>query len=239
MDPGAHRLELDETGSTSLVKAIGNDDREGLDLNLDDFTQVQSDGTTACGCWIYSGVFPSPEENRAHKRQPEGRYGRGWGYAWPHDRRILYNRASCDRIGKPYPGSKRIVWWDEQAKRWTGHDVPDVPVATDGPDSSVSAMPTLIANVVAIADVPVDELVARVSRDLGEVVDQELRSRHASPTRTRPSSRTSASSASAPPSCSTGTRTACTSTPSSAAATPRTCWTSWATAPAGRSGRFR
>jgi formate dehydrogenase major subunit len=49
--------------------------------------------------------------------------------------RILYNRASCDRNGKPYPGSKPIVWWDEQAKRWTGHDVPDVPVLTDGPDT--------------------------------------------------------------------------------------------------------
>jgi formate dehydrogenase major subunit len=47
--------------------------------------------------------------------------------------RILYNRASCDRQGKPYPGSKPIVWWDEQAKRWTGYDVPDVPVLTDGP----------------------------------------------------------------------------------------------------------
>ena len=49
--------------------------------------------------------------------------------------RILYNRASCDRNGKPYPGSKPIVWWDEQAKRWTGWDVPDVPVVTDGPNT--------------------------------------------------------------------------------------------------------
>ena len=47
--------------------------------------------------------------------------------------RILYNRASCDRNGKPYRGSKPIVWWDEEAKRWTGYDVPDVPVQTDGP----------------------------------------------------------------------------------------------------------
>jgi formate dehydrogenase major subunit len=47
--------------------------------------------------------------------------------------RILYNRASCDRHGKPYPGSEPIVWWDEKAKRWAGHDVPDVPVLTDGP----------------------------------------------------------------------------------------------------------
>ena len=49
--------------------------------------------------------------------------------------RILYNRASCDRHGKPYPGSKPLVWWDEQKKQWTGHDVPDVPVLTDGPDT--------------------------------------------------------------------------------------------------------
>jgi formate dehydrogenase major subunit len=49
--------------------------------------------------------------------------------------RILYNRASCDEEGKPYPDSKPIVWWDKEAKRWTGHDVPDVPVATDGPDT--------------------------------------------------------------------------------------------------------
>ncbi|HZN40868.1 MAG TPA: formate dehydrogenase subunit alpha, partial [Planctomycetota bacterium] len=49
--------------------------------------------------------------------------------------RVLYNRASCDRHGKPYPGSKAIVWWDEQQKKWTGYDVPDVPSLTDGPDT--------------------------------------------------------------------------------------------------------
>jgi formate dehydrogenase major subunit len=57
----------------------------------------------------------------------------GFGWTWPNNMRILYNRASCDRHGRPYPGSKPIVWWDEQAKRWKGYDVPDVPVATDGP----------------------------------------------------------------------------------------------------------
>jgi formate dehydrogenase major subunit len=49
--------------------------------------------------------------------------------------RILYNRASCDRHGRPYPNSKPIVWWDPIAKRWTGYDIPDVPVLTDGPDT--------------------------------------------------------------------------------------------------------
>ena len=68
-------------------------------------------------------------------RKPTGGLGLypGFGWTWPNNLRILYNRASCDRHGKPYPGSKPIVWWDEQAKRWTGYDVPDVPVLTDGP----------------------------------------------------------------------------------------------------------
>ena len=57
----------------------------------------------------------------------------GFGWTWPNNMRILYNRASCDKDGKPYPGSKPIVWWDEQAKRWTGYDVPDVPVADRRP----------------------------------------------------------------------------------------------------------
>ena len=58
-----------------------------------------------------------------------------FGWAWPNNKRILYNRASCDRHGKPYPGSKPVVWWDEAAKQWTGYDVPDVRYPTDRPDS--------------------------------------------------------------------------------------------------------
>ena len=93
--------------------------------HLEDFTKAQADGSTACGCWIYSGVFPSPEENRARKREPEGRYGRGWGYAWPHDRRILYNRASARPDGAPWSERKKLVWWDAAEARWTGDDEPD------------------------------------------------------------------------------------------------------------------
>src|SRR4029077_19220415 len=58
-----------------------------------------------------------------------------FGWTWPNNMRILYNQASCDRHGKPYPGSKPLVWWDEKAKRWTGYDLPDVPVPTDGPNT--------------------------------------------------------------------------------------------------------
>src|SRR5688572_6573583 len=87
------------------------------------FTDLRADGSTSCGCWIYSGVFDG--ENKARQRAPKGRYGHGWGYAWPLDRRILYNRASARPDGKPWSERKALVWWDEAKREWTGHDVAD------------------------------------------------------------------------------------------------------------------
>jgi formate dehydrogenase major subunit len=89
------------------------------------FKELRDDGSTACGCWIYSGVFPEPGKNRAHQREPKGPYGHGWGFAWPSDRRILYNRASADPEGRPWSERKKLVWWDAEKQRWTGHDTPD------------------------------------------------------------------------------------------------------------------
>jgi len=87
------------------------------------FGDLQSDGSTSCGCWIYSGVFDG--SNKANARAAEGRYGHGWGYAWPLDRRILYNRASARPDGTPWSERKALVWWDEEKSEWTGHDVAD------------------------------------------------------------------------------------------------------------------
>ena len=89
------------------------------------FKELQADGSTACGCWIYSGVFPSPGKNLARQRQPKDLYGHGWGFAWPSDRRILYNRASARPDGRPWSERKKLVWWDPDEKKWTGLDVPD------------------------------------------------------------------------------------------------------------------
>ena len=58
---------------------------------------------------------------------PKGPYGHGWGYAWPADRRILYNRASARPDGQPWSEAKKLVWWDSHAGRWTGLDTPDFP----------------------------------------------------------------------------------------------------------------
>lgn len=98
--------------------------------HLSAFTELAADGSTACGCWIYAGVHPSPERNRAAERHAQGRYGHGWGFAWPADRRILYNRASARPDGKPWSDRKALVWWDPEAGTWTGDDTPDFPAAT-------------------------------------------------------------------------------------------------------------
>src|SRR4051794_9457545 len=97
------------------------------------FAQLKSDGSTACGCWIYSGVFANGV-NQARRREPgdvgtpEGYLSREWGWAWPANRRILYNRASADPDGKPWSERKKLIWWDEDQGKWTGYDVPDFPV---------------------------------------------------------------------------------------------------------------
>jgi formate dehydrogenase major subunit len=97
------------------------------------FTELKADGSTDCGCWIYSGIFPAPDRNIANSRHSQDFYGHGWAFAWPADRRILYNRASARPDGKPWSERKKLVWWDETQKKWTGLDVPDF-TATKPPD---------------------------------------------------------------------------------------------------------
>ena len=101
--------------------------------------ELQPDGSTSSGVWILAGIFAKGQNQSKARdsRTDPGDLGGypGFGWTWPNNMRVLYNRASCDRHGKPYPGSKPIVWWDEAAKRWTGYDVPDVPSLTDGPNT--------------------------------------------------------------------------------------------------------
>jgi len=93
-----------------------------------DFTELKADGSTACGSWIYSGVYPADGQNLAARREPGGYPWLNWGWAWPMNRRILYNRASADPDGQPWSERKQYVWWDAQTERWTGVDVPDFPI---------------------------------------------------------------------------------------------------------------
>jgi formate dehydrogenase major subunit len=91
------------------------------------FTDLKDDGSTACGCWIYSGSYDDGV-NQTARRKPgreQSWVAAEWGWAWPANRRILYNRASADPEGRPWSERKRYVWWDEEKRRWTGEDVPD------------------------------------------------------------------------------------------------------------------
>lgn len=94
---------------------------------VDGFTDLQADGSTACGCWIYSGCFAGGR-NLPARRKPGGEQSwvaPEWGWAWPANRRLLYNRASADPEGNPWSERKKYVWWDASQGKWEGCDVPD------------------------------------------------------------------------------------------------------------------
>ncbi len=100
---------------------------------LDKFADMKADGSTSGGCWIYTGVFAGGV-NRSDKRVPgseQDEVAAEWGWAWPMNRRILYNRASADPQGKPWSERKKYVWWDEDQRKWVGKDVPDFPLDRD------------------------------------------------------------------------------------------------------------
>ena len=101
------------------------------------FTDLKDDGSTASGGWVYCGVYPADGDNRARSRKADSPSNASsnhldWAWAWPSNRRTLYNRASADPEGKPWSEQKKMIWWNEGEEKWTGFDVPDF-VATKKP----------------------------------------------------------------------------------------------------------
>jgi formate dehydrogenase major subunit len=95
---------------------------------LPGFAWLKDDGTTSCGNWIYSGCWTEagPQLMRRGTEDPSGMgVYQNWAWAWPANRRVLYNRASCDPSGKPWDADRRQVWWNEATQTWVGNDVPD------------------------------------------------------------------------------------------------------------------
>ncbi|MET3355771.1 UNVERIFIED_ORG: formate dehydrogenase major subunit [Xanthobacter viscosus] len=91
------------------------------------FGVLRDDGSTAAGCWIYSGSYTEAGNMMARRDNSDpdatGAYLK-WSFAWPANRRILYNRASCDIDGKPWDPTRKLIEWD--GSKWTGYDVPDI-----------------------------------------------------------------------------------------------------------------
>jgi formate dehydrogenase major subunit len=124
--------------SEAVLREIGGTDlKTGQSVN--GITDLQPDGTTACGAWIYAGIFKGGKnltKRRDNKTDPSGLgIYPGFAWTWPGNMHVLYNRASCDAKGQPLNKDRAIVWWDDQQKKWAGWDTPDVPVPTDGPDT--------------------------------------------------------------------------------------------------------
>ncbi|SPB12723.1 formate dehydrogenase alpha subunit [Caballeronia novacaledonica] len=105
---------------------------------LASFAQLRDDGSTASGCWIFCGAWTQAgnQMGRRDNSDPTG-IGQtlGWAWAWPANRRVLYNRASCDVNGKPFDPSRKLVAWNGRA--WTGPDIPDFK-ADEPPDKGMS-----------------------------------------------------------------------------------------------------
>jgi formate dehydrogenase major subunit len=104
---------------------------------LPSFAIMTADGKTASGCWIYTGCY-TEAGNMTMRRDASDPSGKGvhpnWGFSWPANRRILYNRASADPNGKPWSERKQYLSWN--GTRWVGPDVPDYGIAV-APDKSV------------------------------------------------------------------------------------------------------
>jgi len=82
------------------------------------FANLAEDGSTVCGAWIYTGVIPEEGKNNAARRQGDNWISPNWGFAWPANRHIMYNRASADPKGNPWSEKKKFVYWDAANSKW-------------------------------------------------------------------------------------------------------------------------
>jgi formate dehydrogenase major subunit len=129
-----------EPSAEAVLAEINGRDADGKPLPA--YKKLKADGSTECGCWIYCGVY-ADGNNQAARRTPHWEQDHAaleWAWAWPANRRLLYNRASADPDGRPWSERRRYVWWDENEQTWTGADTPDFDLAKrpdyDPPDDA-------------------------------------------------------------------------------------------------------
>jgi len=116
---------LEEPSAEAVLREISGWNEKGEALSA--YPELHDDGSTTCGCWIYCGSY-ADDVNQTARRKPhweQSLYALEWAWAWPMNRRILYNRASADPEGKPWSERKRLLSWNEKKGKWEGDDVPD------------------------------------------------------------------------------------------------------------------
>jgi formate dehydrogenase major subunit len=125
---------LSEVAKEINGKALADlkDDKTGQEIKtgqqLPGFSWLKDDGTTISGNWLYCGSWTEAGA-LLQRRGTDDPSGQGiypnWSWSWPMNRRVMYNRASCDVDGKPWDPSRKQIWWSESAQKWVGNDVPD------------------------------------------------------------------------------------------------------------------
>jgi formate dehydrogenase major subunit len=128
--PSSEELAMEYNGKALVDITDAKDPTKVLiaaGTQLAGFAQLTDDGKTACGCWIYSGAWTAAG-NQMGRRDNADPYNLGqtlgWAWAWPANRRILYNRASADPAGKPWDPKRKYIAWN--GKAWAGADIPDI-----------------------------------------------------------------------------------------------------------------
>jgi formate dehydrogenase major subunit len=124
----------DEPDAEDILREISGRGPDGS--LLESYDSLNGDGSTTCGSWIHCGIYKG-DVNQSARKKPGAQQNwiaHEWGWAWPKDTRIIYNRASADPDGRPWSERKRYIWWDAEQEQWTTlGDSPDFP-PTKAPD---------------------------------------------------------------------------------------------------------
>ena len=146
--------QVREPSAETILKEIGGYE-VASGKPLPSYKELKDDGSTACGCWIYSGCYENGVNQPARKKphwEQDTHVAPEWAWAWPANRRIIYNRASADPDGKPWSERKRYVYWN--GEKWEGIDTPDFdetkppdyvpPDDAEGPDAIAGDHPFIM-----------------------------------------------------------------------------------------------
>jgi formate dehydrogenase major subunit len=166
--------EINGQALADVTDATGQSVKAGQ--QLPGFAFLKDDGTTLCGNWLYSGSW-TEAGNQMARRGTDDPSGLGiypnWAWSWPANRRVLYNRASCDVSGNPWDAERRQVWWNESAGRWVGNDVPDFKVDSKPSDHmgpfimNPEGVGRIFAPLAAFADGPFPEHYEPIESPIG------------------------------------------------------------------------